>query len=315
MSEQIIDTLKDWFEQEWLYERHLTSELMKDKDAFQRGCVNFDSKQFALPDQLYLNLKKEAGLAEVAKENQSLLKYAFHSYRQIEVIYSLVFSDNTNTRNSTNLNEYLRSRIFNSLENNSNHKDLIEIETEFELIANKNNVQCMCYSNRNLVMEFASNEKITLLSEKEKSYFEKNPFGTLNFKSNQSNDKWTVKCSDVRIGNSQFKKDNLGYYKFKRMDINKQCYYFVSSFHFDSQKKYRLNWVQLNAFDSIKFYRDLHTHNIASFSKTPKFNNKLSREDQKYVNEPIRILNSDYYQRYVDNVISLYANYLENPHL
>ena len=42
MSEQIIDSLKEWFEKEWLYERHLTAELIKDKDAFAR--MHFEVK-------------------------------------------------------------------------------------------------------------------------------------------------------------------------------------------------------------------------------------------------------------------------------
>ena len=88
MSEQIIDSLKEWFEKEWLYERHLTAELIKDKDAFQKGCKSFDDKNYSFDGELKIILRKEAGLAEVARVNKNLEKYATHCFKQVEKVLS-----------------------------------------------------------------------------------------------------------------------------------------------------------------------------------------------------------------------------------
>jgi hypothetical protein len=88
MSEQIIDSLKEWFENEWLYERHLTSELIKDKEAFQSGCKSFDDKNYSFEGELKIVLRKESGLAEVARINKNLEKYATHCFKQVEKVLS-----------------------------------------------------------------------------------------------------------------------------------------------------------------------------------------------------------------------------------
>jgi hypothetical protein len=84
----MIEYLKDWFENEWLYERHLTSEFIKEKEAFRKGCEYFDSKEYSFTGELEILLRKESGLAEVARVNRDLEKYATHCFRQIEKVLS-----------------------------------------------------------------------------------------------------------------------------------------------------------------------------------------------------------------------------------
>ena len=84
----MIEYLKDWFENEWLYERHLTSEFIKEREAFRKGCEYFDSKEYFFNAELEILLRKESGLAEVARVNRDLEKYATHCFRQIEKVLS-----------------------------------------------------------------------------------------------------------------------------------------------------------------------------------------------------------------------------------
>ena len=84
----MIDYIKDWFENEWLYERHLTSEFIKEKEAFRKGCEYYDSMEYSFNGELAILLRKESGLAEVARLNGDLEKYAFHCFRQVEKVLS-----------------------------------------------------------------------------------------------------------------------------------------------------------------------------------------------------------------------------------
>ena len=88
MSKEIIDSLKDWFENEWLYERHLTGEFMRDKEAFRQGCETFDAKNYSFEGELAILLRREAGLAEVARINKNIEKYATHCFKQLEKVLS-----------------------------------------------------------------------------------------------------------------------------------------------------------------------------------------------------------------------------------
>jgi hypothetical protein len=318
MSEQIIESLKDWFEKDWLYDRHLTTEFVRDKEAFNRGCRTFELKQFSLPEQLFFNLKKEAGLAEVARMNNSLLKYAYHSYRMVELVFNLIFSTNFHDENKSDLKSYLRFRLYNYLGSKSLDNELIKQVYKYEIIAGVQNLTCFHSSDSSKKIKFNLGDIITYVSEKTKVEIEKN-------KRFYSNNKryiefemdgyyYSVFYKDLLIRNSVPSRNLKGYYELDKISSISKCEnFFKKSFYFDLNKTPRKMSVQLNAFFSMKHFRDLYSHNISSYSQKVNIFHP-TYEDEKYLKNPELILDSDYFERYVDNVIELYADFLVHPH-
>lgn len=318
MSKEIIDSLKDWFEDEWLLERHLTNEFIKDKEAFQRGCSAFDKKQYNLPIELYLNLKKEAGLASIAKENKSLLKYAYHNYRMVELVFNLIFASNTHDKGKGDLNSYLRFRLFSYLGSKNSDTELIQQKHKYEIIAGVQNLICyQCNkSSKNLI--FNLGDVITYVPENTKAEIEKNkryPNNKRFIEFEREGLCYTAFYKDVLIRNSVPSKNLDGFFELERINSISKCEkYFKRAFYFDLNNNPRKMSVQLNAFFSLKHYRDLYSHNISSYSQKVNIINP-TYEDEKYLTNPELILESDYYERYVGNVVGLYAEFLTNPHL
>jgi hypothetical protein len=314
-DKKIIAGLSGWIEKEWLFERSLTSTFFSDKEAFQRGCERFDRKKFNLPSNLYINLKREFAFAELARERQNLLKYAFHNYRMVEIIFNLIFSSNVHNSNKSDFTTYLRNRIFKYL-NQGKYNFLVEHVIEYELISVTGNTVCKNLVNSTRDLSFGHRVFIAMVTKNVRDCIldkRNNPFGNVTFQMNK--ERFVVDKSKVSIRNSKPALTEDGYYMFepvKRMIDQERV--FKKAFYFSNQSVPRRNSVQLNAFFSMKFYRDLYTHNVASFAQNPKID-KPSFEDTKYIEFPEAILESDYYERYIDNVIGLYADFLINPHL
>lgn len=318
MTNDIIDSLKDWFENEWLYERHLTSEFMKDKEAFEKGCVDFDQKEHKLPVDLYLNLKKEAGLAEIAKVNKSLLKYAYHNYRMVELVFNLIFSSNIHDTNKSDTNTYLRLRMFNYLGSKIYDNDLIRQKYNFEIIAGVQNLTCYQSNKGSKKIILNLSDIITYVPENTKSDIEKNKRNYSNINKflefEREGITYLANYKDILIRKSVPSINSEGFFELERIGSISKCEkYFKQAFYFDLNKNPRKMSVQLNAFFSLKHYRDLYSHNISSYSHKVNIINP-SYEDEKYLKNPELILESDYFKRYVDNVISLYANFIDNPY-
>lgn len=312
--------VKNWIEANWLFEKILSHEIQKDKQSYLKGIEDFDRKQYAVDKVLYKNLKREAGLAEIARQNKSLLKYAFHKYRMTELIFNIIFFSNDHDSNKNDFNTYLRHRIFAHLNSNSNLtkiKALIEKIEHYELICSLPSVQCKPKGN------FPVNSKIQIVKSgdiigytKDRNYL-KNQKPNFSYEFYRDEICYRINIQALKIGKTQsILKDN-GFFELKSLSASEQERIFKDSFYYDNSQNQRIprkNSVQLNAFISMKHFRDLYCHNIASFTKKPRIYRPTS-EDENYIENPELILTSNYYDRYVDNVIALYADFLINPHL
>jgi hypothetical protein len=312
--------IKNWIEANWLFEKILSHEIQKDKNSYFKGIQDFDRKQYAVDKVLYKNLKREAGLAEIARQNKSLLKYAFHKYRMTELIFNIIFSSNEHDSNKNDLNSYLRHRIFAHLNSNSNFpkfKALIEQIEHYELICSLPSVQCRSKGN------FSSISKIQIVNlgdiigyTKDRNYLQ-NQKPNFSFEFYKGKTCYEINVRALKVGKSQYKLNDYGFFELKSLNATDQERIFKDAFYYDNSQNPRIpriNSVQLNAFFSMKHFRDLYCHNIASYTKKPRIYNPTS-EDEKYIENPELILTSNYYDRYVDNVIALYADFLINPHL
>jgi hypothetical protein len=237
-----------------------------------------------------------------------------------ELIFNIIFSSNEHDSNKNDLNSYLRHRIFAHLNSNSNltkFNALIEQIEHYELVCSLPSVQCRPKS------EFLINSKIQIVKSgeiigytKERNYLQnKKP----NFSYEFYRDKicYRINVQALKIGETQYVSNDNGFFELKSLSATEQERIFKDAFYYDyiqKQRITRMNSVQLNAFFSMKHFRDLYCHNIASYTKKPRIYNPTS-EDVKYIENPELILTSNYYDRYVDNVIALYADFLINPHL
>jgi hypothetical protein len=310
--------IKNWIEANWLFEKILSQEIQKDKQSYLKGIEDFDKKQYALDNILYKNLKREAGLAEIARQNKYLLKYAFHKYRMTELIFNIIFSSNEHDTIKNDLNSYLRHRIYVHLNSNLQFKALIEQKIEqYELICALPSAQCRPKGN------FSENSKIQIVKmgdiigyTKDRNYLRnQKPYFSFEFYSGKTC--YEINVKSLKMGKSQYKLNDDGFFELKNLNATEQERIFKDAFYYDNsqnQRDPRKNSVQLNAFFSMKHFRDLYCHNIASYTKKPRIN-KPTSEDKKYIENPELILTSNYYDRYVDNVILLYGDFVRNPFL
>jgi len=309
--------IKNWIEANWLFEKILSQEIQKDKQSYHKGIEDFDKKQYALNKILYKNLKREAGLAEIAKQNKSLLKYAFHKYRMTELIFNIIFSSNEHDTIKNDLNSYIRHRIYVHLNSNLKFKTLIEQIERYELICALPTAQCRPKGN------FSANSKIQIVKmgdiigyTRDRNYLHsQNPNFSFEFYSGKTC--YEINVKSLKMGKSQYKLNDDGFFELKSLNATEQERIFKDAFYYDNTKTRRTsrkNNVQLNAFFSMKHYRDLYCHNIASYTKKPRII-KPTPEDEKYIENPELILTSNYYDRYVDNVILLYADFVRNPYM
>jgi hypothetical protein len=290
MSEEIIESLKEWFEKEWLYERHLTSELMKDKDAFQKGCEYFDSKNYCFDGEFNIQLRKEAGLAEVSRINKNIEKYATHCFRQIEKVFSEFTLVNPG-----------RERIGNYLLDGI---DMIQNPT----VINRLNPSILNLLNHTRD-KVCLNDGCMILKlnyiHKEGNYYYQAP-------EPESHIRRLKSIKDVSWNLTLKEQENI----FKSSLWFNTFGSGLSDLASSGQAK-----PVFEAFSHMAFYRNINSH-LNSESKPfrmPQSNDafKIKRIRGFYEN-PISVMDNQieapgFYQRYVDMVLFLYSEYLRNP--
>jgi hypothetical protein len=290
-NKKIIDSLKSWFEKEWLFERHLTSELMKDKEAFRRGCENFDGKNYSFEGELYALLRKEAGLAEIARVNKDLEKYALHSFRQIEKVFSEFVFVNPGRQKIGKyllngqdmiLNPVIISNLNQSVSNLLNH-------------TYQNSLSKYC-----LILKLNHIKKIN-------SYCYQAP------DINHSDD--AIKSID---------------HKDWKLTQSEQEKIFKSILYFDTFGNNSLSQLMNNiqnkpslvAFNHMYHFRNLGSH-LNSQPSSLQLPKNLSVQEQNrlslYYTHPTEVMNINnespgFYQRYIDTMLGLYSDFLKNPH-
>ena len=290
MSEEIIESLKEWFEKEWLYERHLTSELMKDKDAFQKGCEYFDSKNYCFNGEFNIQLRKEAGLAEVARINKNIEKYATHCFRQIEKVFSEFILVNPGR---DKIGKYLLDGI-----------DMIQNPT----IINRLNPSIMNLLNH--TKENGSHNEGCLILK-------------LNFIHKDGNYYYQAPELDSHIRRLKSIKDvSWNFIQKEQENIFKSSLWFKT---FGTGLSDLANSVEdkpsFEAFSHMSFFRNLGSHLNSDYKpfKIPYNTNQKSIHRLKgFYENPLRVMDTNiespgFYQRYVDMVLYLYSEYLKNP--
>jgi hypothetical protein len=292
MGNEIIDSLKDWFENEWLYERHLTSELIKDKEAFRKGCETFDLKNYSFEGELYALLRKEAGLAEVARVNKNLEKYATHCFRQVEKILSEFIFVNPG-----------RERIGRYL---LNGHDMILNPT---VISNLNLSVSGLLSH---VYQNAPNKYCLILKI---NYIKK--IGNYCYQAPDNNhaddDLRSVDHKNWQLNQSQQEK------------IFKSVLYF-DTFGDDKELSQIMEGIEnkpsLFAFNHMYHFRNLgsHLNSQESMLNLPRdLDAQERRRLSPFYNKPNEVMNIEnespgFYQRYLDTFLLLYSEFIKNPH-
>ena len=290
MSEQIIDSLKEWFEKEWLYERHLTSELMKDKESFQRGCEYFDLKNYSFEGELYALLRKEAGLAEVARVNKNLEKYATHCFRQVEKVFSEFIQVNPGR-------EKLGSYLLNGY-------DLIQNPTVIKEL--NPSIVPMLYHKKE---DGSLNERCLVLKLnyilKNGNYFYQAPEPNSDIPQLKylNHEKWNLSQKDsenIFKGSLWFDTFGQGLSKIAKSVQDKPMF---------------------EAYTHMAFFRNIGSHLNSEYRplQMPKTSDHFQIKRIKgFYNNPMQVMDKQlespgFYQRYVDMVLFLYSDYLRNP--
>ena len=287
MEDQLIDSLKEWFEKEWLFERHLTSEFMKDKGAFVRGCEYFDKQQYSFKGELLVQLRKESGLAEVARSNRDLEKYATYCFRQVEKVLSEFILVNPGS-------ELIAKYLLNNKDFIIDPTPIIGLNSS--VISNLSHIRDNNFDQSEL-NPYCLILKINNIQLK---------YGKCRYVNNS-----TIKLSQ-KEENRIFK--SLMY--FKTFGFDKELTENVSKI----EKEFK---PSLHAFEHMYFFRNINSHlNSKSTSFTmPKTQDETEKyRIQPFYNNPMDVMNIDlespgFYQRYVDMVLFLYSEYLRNPEI
>jgi hypothetical protein len=289
MEDQLIDSLKEWFEKEWLFERHLTSEFMKDKEAFVRGCEYFDQHQYAFKGELLVQLRKESGLAEVARGNQDLEKYAIHCYRQVEKVFSEFIYVNPGRKK---LGEYFL-----------NEQDMIQNPSVIQGL--NPSIVPMLYHKKE---DGSLNDKCLILK--------------LNYILKEGN--YLYQAPDSYSSNPNVKSINTTHWNLSHRDHES---IFKATLWFDTFGKGWSNPANsvhnkpnFEALGHMYFFRNIGSHLNSDYRpfKMPIINDpfKIKRIKGFYDN-PMDVMNIElenpgFYQRYVDMILFLYSEYLRN---
>jgi hypothetical protein len=290
MEDQIIDNLKEWFEKEWLFERHLTSEFMKDKEAFSKGCTYFDNKNYAFTGDLLIQLRKESGLAEVARMNKDLEKYATHCYRQVEKVISEFMKVNPGR-------EKLGAYFLNG----------------YDMIQNPSTIQELNPSILKLLYhtkpDGSLNENCLILKlnyiHKAGAYCYQgpNPDAPVARVKNITDNSWHF---------SQKEQENL---------FKARLWYKTFGRGWSDVANAVEDKPAFEAFKHMSFFRNVGSHLNSDYKpfKMPNNTDPTSIHRLKgFYENPLRVMDSNiespgFYQRYVDMVLLLYSEYLRNP--
>jgi len=233
-------------------------DYFKSKSSYTKGYQTLNDKlqNLSILRTQHEYLCNEAGLAEIARSNEDLNKYAFHIYRQIEHLLDEIFFQNPGIKKIDELLNLppCNERLFVS---------------NYELLKNK----------------FARRKSIVSL------------------KVNINKQKPIINIKDKEIIFKQlFLYDLINNGYLIKSDKGQEVY---------NKKISGYQWPQLNAWNSIKYHRDKYAH--------ARIHNELyipvaNYVDQFNINNPLKILDSNYYQSYLDTMLFLYSEYLKDPH-
>lgn len=286
----MIDYIKDWFENEWLYERHLTSEFIKEKEAFRKGCEYFDSKEYSFIGELGILLRKESGLAEVARMNGNLEKYATHCFRQVEKVFSecLMVQPSRQQLGTYFLNGY------DMILNPSTIKEL-----------NPSILGLLSHTKH----DGSLNENCLILK--------------LNYIHKDGANCYQAPNHEIHIPRVKNIKDNSWYFLQKDQEQLFKARFWYNTFG----RGWSLianaveNKPAFEAFSHMSFFRNLGSHLNSDYRPFKIPNNSDPKSIHRlrgFYDNPMRVMDNKiespgFYQRYVDMVLYLYSEHLKNP--
>jgi hypothetical protein len=293
MNDQIIESLKDWFEKDWLYDRHLTSEFIKDKEAFNRGCEYFDNKNYSFHGELGILLRKESGLAEVSRINRDLEKYAKHCFNQVEKVLSEFILINPGREK---IGEY----FLNGNDLSSNHTLILELNPSVSNL--------MSHSYNNLLNKYCLILKLNFIK-----IVGFNCYQTPYTKGNDAALK-SKEHSDWSLSQSQQEKIFKAVLYFETFGDNQAL---------TKEMNKITNKPSLFAFNHMYHFRNLGSH-LNSQESSLRLPEKIDNQERKrlsiFYKNPSEVMNIDneapgFYQRYVDSILFLYSEFLKKPRL
>jgi hypothetical protein len=265
---------------------------VRDKEAFQRGCEYFDSHNYAFKGELLIQLRKEAGLAEVARSNHDLEKYATHCFRQVEKVFSELVQVNPGR-------EKLGAYFLNGYDMIQNPSVIRELNPS---------IVPMLYHKKE---DGSLNEGCLILKLnyilKEGNYYYQAP--------DPESSKYHLKSINIPKWNLSHKEHE---------NIFKASLWFDT---FGNGLSSIANSVQnkpnFEALSHMAFFRNIGSHLNSDYRpfKMPFITDplKIKRIKAFYTN-PLEVMNIElespgFYQRYVDMTLFLYSEFLKNPHL
>ena len=291
MNDQIIESLKDWFEKEWLYDRHLTAEFIRDKEAFKRGCEYFDNKNYFFQGELGMLLRKESGLAEVSRINNDLEKYAKHCFNQLEKVLSEFILIKPGR-------EKIGAYLLNDNDIISNPNVILELNPSVSNL--------LSHSYQDSLNKYCLILKLNFIK-------------SLGFKYYQAP---ISQGSDESLKSKEHSYWNLT--QSQQEKIFKSILYF-ETFGENKALTYKMNKIihkpSLFAFNHMYYFRNLGSH-LNSQESLLRLPEKIGAKERKRISvfyknpKEVMDINNEapgFYQRYVDSILYLYSEFLKNP--
>jgi hypothetical protein len=287
----IVDTVVHAIPEHYFYDQVKSDQYLEEKEAFNEGVEYFNSKNYKFPPDLIEKLKRESGLAFVARKKNHLLPYAVHCYKQVELVYSSFFNNSPgrgsigtfllNGENIT-LNNYI------SVTNTASQSNLLYNQFSIPRANSNQQPQLKCLLRKLLyVQEYRGAFSVVSTAR-------------------QRDRKWRL---------TSFEQDR----------IFKSTLYFnpiVTGSVLSTSAQAIQNKPYLYAIDHMYHCRNMGSHLNTENKRlyVPSFNG--SRELNRYkifYDTPEVVLNINkespgFYQRYVDMVLFLYSEYLKNAH-
>lgn len=256
------------------------------QEAYQNGVERFDKQKYNIESELNIKLRREAGLAEVSRQNVDLHQYGIHCYKQLELIYSAFLNEKPG-----------RDNIAYFLCKNGND-DIRRDRTSLSVDAQK-------------LLKWSNRQKKCLVRKLNYLYHE--------------NYQWLVsqEVPTQRVSIHDKAHRNNYHWNFSELE---QKIIFESCLKYDafggglSRVSSAFNYKDSKyAYEHMKHFRNMGSHLNARNEtlKIPDFRDPIQRaRNFKFFQNHIDVLDINkeppgYYQRYIDTALTLYSKLSE----
>lgn len=298
-----FNKIKDWISDELPESLLLNGELLGrysfEKESYLKGVERFDAANYKFDSSLKVKLRKEAGLAEVARRNGEFLNYAIHCFKQIELVNSQFCEVNPG-----------RDRIANYLRNNQNIANLNSTLITVTNTAAASNLFHDTYFDLHGIQRFNSLclvRKLNYLVYDFRNGWRQAPIIALGNKQHEDRDhkKWKIE---------QYQKER----------IFKACLLYDTFSIGNSLSTMASNIAikpSLDAYTHMNYFRNLGSH--ANTDNQPLLDPRTTDQSEKarierFWENPLNVMDvrleaPGFYQRYIDMMFHLYSEFLKSP--